>query len=46
MSLIRLRRERREETGGPYRPPSLWKLIAGFILVVLAIWYLSRFIST
>ena len=42
MSLIRLRRERQGGSrGGPNRPPSMWKLVAGLILVILAIWYLS-----
>lgn len=43
MSLIRLRRERKAASPGPFRPPSLWKLLAGLALVVLLIWYLSRF---
>lgn len=44
MSLIRVRRERKEEVrGGPGKPPSIAKLLAAFVLVVLAIWYLSRF---
>ena len=43
MSLIRIRRERQGPArGGPGRPPSLWKLLAGLLLVILAIWYLSR----
>lgn len=43
MSLIGLRRERREQGGGRMRPPALWKLMAALALVLLAIWYLSRF---
>ncbi len=43
MSLIGLRRERREQGGGRLRPPALWKLMAALALVLLAIWYLSRF---
>ena len=43
MSLIGLRRERREQGGGRMRPPALWKLMAAFVLVLLALWYLSRF---
>ena len=27
----------------PVRPPSTFRLLAGLILVILAIWYLSRF---
>ena len=42
MSLIGLRRERRQQGGGRLRPPALWKLVAAFVLVMLAIWYLSR----
>ena len=43
MSLIAQRRERREQGGGRLRPPALWKLVAALALVLLAIWYLSRF---
>lgn len=43
MSLIRVRRERKDGVrGGPSRPPSMLRLFAAFVLVVLAIWYLSR----
>ena len=41
MSLIQARREQ----GGlyrPVRPPSMFRLLVAFILVVLAIWYLTR----
>jgi len=34
------------ERPGPYRPirpPSLFRLVAALALVILAIWYLSRF---
>jgi hypothetical protein len=41
MSLLQIRRERKAESIGPFRPPRLAKLIAGLILVVLAFWYLS-----
>ena len=44
MSLIRIRRERKEQSIGPFRPPSLRKLLAGLIVVLLAIWYLSTFL--
>jgi hypothetical protein len=44
MSLIRIRRERKEQSTGPYRPPKLGKLLVGLVLVLLAIWYLSTFI--
>ena len=43
MSLIELRRERREQGGGRLRPPALWKLLAALLAVLLAIWYLSRY---
>lgn len=46
MSLIRIRRNRREQTGGPVRPPSLWKLILALAAVVAAIWWLGRFIGS
>jgi len=42
MSLISIRRERRQEAGGPTRPPRLWKLLIGLAIVVYLIWYLSR----
>jgi hypothetical protein len=28
---------------GPDRPPRLWLLIIGFILVILLVWWLGRF---
>jgi hypothetical protein len=42
MSLLSIRRERREEHRGPSRPPRLWRLIVGFFLVLLLIWYLAQ----
>jgi hypothetical protein len=42
MSLIRIRRERQEAVDGPNRPPRLWKLLAGMILVFLLLYYLGR----
>ena len=42
MSLIGIRRERKQQAGGAGRPPALWKLVAALVLVLLAIWYLSR----
>lgn len=43
MSLIRVRRERKEEMGGrPARPPRLWKQVAALIVVVLLLHYLDR----
>ena len=44
MSLIRIRRERKEQSIGPFRPPNLRKLLAGLAIVLLAIWYLSTFL--
>jgi hypothetical protein len=43
MSLIEIRRDRKRQSGGPTRPPSLWKLLLALILVAYLIWYLSRF---
>lgn len=43
MSLIRIRRERKAEGSGPRGPAPLWKLVAGLILVLVLIWYLSRY---
>ncbi len=45
MSLIRVRRERKEEMGGrPARPPRLWKQIAVLVVVLLILYYLSRIV--
>ena len=41
MSLLRIRRERKEESIGPFRPPRLGKLLVGLVIAILAIWYLS-----
>lgn len=41
MSLLRIRRERKAESMGPFRPPRLGKLLVGFAIVAFAIWYLS-----
>jgi amino acid transporter len=43
MSLIRVRRKRREEHRGPNRPPRLWRLLIGMILVILLLWWLGQF---
>jgi hypothetical protein len=42
MSLIDIRRERKRGAIGPSRPPRLWKLLAGLVLVGLLFWYLGR----
>jgi hypothetical protein len=42
MSLIGLRRDRRQNAPGPQRPPRLWKLLAALVLVGFLILYLSR----
>lgn len=42
MSLIRIRRERKQATAGPSRPTRVWKLIAALILVILILYYLRR----
>lgn len=44
MSLIQIRRERKDQSIGPFRPPRLGRLLAGLILVLLAIWYLSTLV--
>jgi hypothetical protein len=44
MSLLSIRRDRRTEHRGPNRPPRLWRLIVGFILVILLLWYLGRLV--
>ncbi len=42
MSLLRIRKERKAGTTGNVRPPALWKLVVGLVLVALLIWYLAR----
>lgn len=42
MSLLSIRRERREEQRGPHRPAHLWKLLLGFAIVIVAFWYLRH----
>lgn len=44
MSLLRIRRERKAESIGPFRPPRLTKLLLGFAVVLVALWYLSRIV--
>jgi hypothetical protein len=41
MSLLRIRRERKDDSIGPFRPPRLGKLLVGLVVVLFAIWYLS-----
>jgi flagellar biogenesis protein FliO len=43
MSLIRVRRERRELGHRAKRPPSLVRLLVLLLLVGALIWYLGRF---
>ena len=43
MSLLNVRRERRELGHRYKRPPSLLRLLAYLLLVGTAIWWLSRF---
>ncbi|HEX6309226.1 MAG TPA: hypothetical protein VFZ69_13610 [Longimicrobiales bacterium] len=42
MSLLSIRRERREGHRGPDRPPRLWKLILGLCIVIALLWYLGQ----
>jgi hypothetical protein len=42
MSLIRVRRERKEGMGAPGRPPRLWKQVATLAIILLILYYLSR----
>ncbi|MEX0907750.1 MAG: hypothetical protein WD054_05425 [Gemmatimonadota bacterium] len=42
MSLLSIRRERRAEHRGPDRPPNLWKLLIGLVMVVILLWYLAQ----
>jgi hypothetical protein len=43
MSLLNIRRERRETHRGPDRPPQLWKLLLGLGIVAALLWYLTQF---
>jgi hypothetical protein len=43
MSLLSIRRERREEHRGPNKPPRLWRLMIGLVIVAVLLWYLGRF---
>ncbi|MGH7446702.1 MAG: hypothetical protein ACRELT_04030 [Longimicrobiales bacterium] len=43
MSLLSIRRERREGHRGPNRPPQLWKLLLGLGVVAAVLWYLTQF---
>jgi hypothetical protein len=43
MSLINIRRERKEDAGrNPAQPPSMWKLWIGLAVVLYLIWYLGQ----
>lgn len=44
MSLIKVRRERKEAYVGPGQPPKLWVQIAKLAVVLLVIYYLGRFV--
>lgn len=44
MSLIRVRRERKQQSTGSVRPPRLRRLLVGLAVVLAAIWYLSTFL--
>jgi hypothetical protein len=41
MSLIEIRRERKESYGGPAKPPRLWKQLLALTVILYLIWYLS-----
>jgi hypothetical protein len=45
MSLLRVLRERRGGSRTPAKPPRLWRLIAGLVIVALMIWMASRIAS-
>jgi hypothetical protein len=43
MSLIRVRRERKEDAGNnPAQPPKMWKLVVTLAIVLYLIWYLGQ----
>lgn len=42
MSLIKVRRERKETIVGPGRPPKLWVQVVKLAVVLLGIYYLGR----
>jgi hypothetical protein len=43
MSLLSIRRERRDAHRGPNRPPHMWKLVLGLCIVIALLWYLRQF---
>jgi hypothetical protein len=43
MSLLSIRRERRDDHKGPNRPPQMWKLLLGLAIVAALICYLSQY---
>lgn len=43
MSQVNIRRDRSRGPRGSVRPPSLGKLVAALVLVLLALWYLSQY---
>jgi hypothetical protein len=43
MSLLSIRRERRDAHQGPNRPPRMWKLLLGLCAVIALLWYLRQF---
>lgn len=44
MSLLEIRRERKKDGGGPFRPPRLWKQALTLAVILYLIWYLGRVI--
>lgn len=45
MSLIEIRRDRKRQSGGPTRPPKLWRLLLALAVIAYLLWYLNRFID-
>jgi hypothetical protein len=43
MSLLSIRRERRDEQRGPHRPASFAKLLVGAGIMAFLLWYLNQF---
>jgi hypothetical protein len=43
MSLLSIRRDRRDDQRGPHRPASLAKLLVGAAIVAFLLWYLNQY---
>jgi hypothetical protein len=44
MSLLDVRRDRKASSGGPTRPPKLWKQILTLAVILYLIWNLNQLV--